>query len=580
MVLPPELVDSLNQIYFLHLLVNDKGKVVPPGKSVLSMLMHANFRLQQESDKHADLVERVKEAAHKAFWREVSSSCTALRGFIKRRVQATEVLSSPMPFVQLPRLRRLNSDIHEALEPLFPPNHRILVTLAAPPPPTSSPLLSTVNLLKEVLIALRERCAPIRDEQVDALLSTISFPPTAVQRPRTASPDGSSSELQISPLAQFVIDNIRAILSVAEDMKSDLNNFVLGSMTEEQLMDVLSTEVESREREFILHLWGGKEEIRDLWLSWSQETSRQHKVSEFVNYKWIDRLLKALEADKPVICFPPKHMSTMQDGTSQPVPNNLPPQFFFVVPTLVYLQNYLQAVIITASLQILARPPHSTVNSSYPSIPPSNDADLRRDFAQHVWTLLKAEIDADSIDNPSFDGSPTTTTSNNIPEIKLINLADEVVRARRVLGGRSLNPDEEKQLRDSVDRTLRTSDPVFMVLRKRLFNALEDKLLHAIGKAEQDARSSTKPAIPERMQTGRTLSMGSQKKMGGIDTTRITSASNPLLKALLGDSQDGKTDLRFNVMGFEHAVLKDAIAEAYRKLSRCIFWTVCVWGTT
>src|SRR5260221_9894653 len=72
MALPTELVDSLNQTYFLHLLVNDKDKVVPPGKSVLSMLMHSNFRLGQESDKQPDLVERVTEAAHKAFWKEVS----------------------------------------------------------------------------------------------------------------------------------------------------------------------------------------------------------------------------------------------------------------------------------------------------------------------------------------------------------------------------------------------------------------------------------------------------------------------------------------------------------------------------
>jgi len=72
MALPTELVDSLNQTYFLHLLVNDKDKIVPPGKSVISMLMHSNFRLGQGSDKQADLVERVTEAAHKAFWKEVS----------------------------------------------------------------------------------------------------------------------------------------------------------------------------------------------------------------------------------------------------------------------------------------------------------------------------------------------------------------------------------------------------------------------------------------------------------------------------------------------------------------------------
>jgi len=76
-LLPAELVETLNQTYFLHFLVNDKEKVVPPGKSVLSMMLHANLRLPQEDvkdgdSKHAALVERVQEAAHKAFWREVS----------------------------------------------------------------------------------------------------------------------------------------------------------------------------------------------------------------------------------------------------------------------------------------------------------------------------------------------------------------------------------------------------------------------------------------------------------------------------------------------------------------------------
>lgn len=71
---------SVNQTYFLHLLVNDREKVVPPGKSLLSMMIHANFRLPQddnrddEKDPHAALVHRVKEAAHKAFWREVCVS--------------------------------------------------------------------------------------------------------------------------------------------------------------------------------------------------------------------------------------------------------------------------------------------------------------------------------------------------------------------------------------------------------------------------------------------------------------------------------------------------------------------------
>ncbi len=75
-MLPGEIVEALNQTYFLHLLVNDKEKVVPPGKSVLSMMLHANLRLPQGDVEEGDatLLERVQEAAHKAFWREVSST--------------------------------------------------------------------------------------------------------------------------------------------------------------------------------------------------------------------------------------------------------------------------------------------------------------------------------------------------------------------------------------------------------------------------------------------------------------------------------------------------------------------------
>lgn len=452
-------------------------------------------------------------------------------------------------------------DLHEALESLFPPNHPTLVTLAAPPSPTSSPLLSTVNLLMEILTTLRERCAPIRDEQIDALLSTLVFPPAVVQRPITTLSEGRLPEPQISPLAQFVIDNIRAILSLAADMKSDLNNFILGSMTEEQLMDVLSDEVKSREREFVLNIWG-KDEMHVLWLSWSKELPRQDKATEYTNYRWVDRLFKALEADKPVFCGAP-------NTTTQSVANNVHPHLFFVIPALVHIQNYLQAVIITAALQILARPPHSTPKSSTVSSSsgtPANDNDLRRDFVQHIWNLLKIEIDADTVDSPSFDGRPIGPAK--FPETKVINLADEVVHARRASSAGLLDPAEEKRLRDTVDRTLRTSDPVFLVLRKRLFDALEDKLLYSIGSSQQDLLRST---IPERMQTGRSLPTGSQKKVVGI----ITSRKSSRLKEILGGA---KTGVRFEVLGFEHIVLRNAVADAYEKLARCMIWTEYVWG--
>lgn len=76
-VLPVELMEALNQTYFLHLLLTDPGSVIPPGKSLLSMLIHANFvpggneAEGKAKDAHEAIADRVKEVAHRAFWAEV-----------------------------------------------------------------------------------------------------------------------------------------------------------------------------------------------------------------------------------------------------------------------------------------------------------------------------------------------------------------------------------------------------------------------------------------------------------------------------------------------------------------------------
>lgn len=68
--LPLELLDSLNQTYFLHLLVNDPEKVLPPGKSLLSVLSKPHARESRDTELPT-LQEKVEEVIHKAFWDEV-----------------------------------------------------------------------------------------------------------------------------------------------------------------------------------------------------------------------------------------------------------------------------------------------------------------------------------------------------------------------------------------------------------------------------------------------------------------------------------------------------------------------------
>lgn len=74
-VLPVELVQILNQAYFLHLLATDPAKVVPPGKSLLSMMTSAHIGGQQSSkDQTAALHDKVAQVVDTAFWNGVCSS--------------------------------------------------------------------------------------------------------------------------------------------------------------------------------------------------------------------------------------------------------------------------------------------------------------------------------------------------------------------------------------------------------------------------------------------------------------------------------------------------------------------------
>ncbi|KAF9529390.1 hypothetical protein CPB83DRAFT_789917 [Crepidotus variabilis] len=559
-LLPAEIVESIQHTYFLHLLVNDPNKVVPAGKSVLSMMQHADFRLPEDQaekkDEETALLERVKDAAHKAFWTE-----------------ALEVLSSPIPSVQIPRLKRLHLDLLEALTPLFPPNHMVLLTLAAPPPPTTSPLLSTVSVLTHILSALRQRCAPIRDTQIDVLLASASLPPTLLP---AAPSQQESSDPQISPLSQFVVDNVKAILSLAEDMKADLNNFILGSMTEDQLHSILSSTVKSRERETVLQLWDGQDSVRSSWRSWLAEGHRQ-PFPQAGSRKWIDRLLKALESDQAVFCVPPSALDLVPDGTT-PVPdvqpndsevviNKLPPQLFYLTPALLYLQNYLQAITITAALRLLSRPAHQAPNAAN-----STSSDL----AHRVWALLFAEVESD---DPHYS------------DTKVINLADEVIRARQQsnssissssslqssappIGG-SISPEEEARIRASVDRTLRSTDPVFLLLRKRLLDALEIRLLADVGvdggRFNHDSFTATvhnSHSIPTKMQTGRDLSSNGSNRAG----------KRPKLGTHIPSQNLDVVVPAFNVQGFDDPILEQAISIVYRKLIDSIVWTESVWG--
>lgn len=74
--LPLHLVEALNEAYFLHFLANDPDKVIPPGKSLLSMMTGSrnapdSFENDQQARAESLIRDRVEKAVHNAFWTEV-----------------------------------------------------------------------------------------------------------------------------------------------------------------------------------------------------------------------------------------------------------------------------------------------------------------------------------------------------------------------------------------------------------------------------------------------------------------------------------------------------------------------------
>ncbi|KAG1815917.1 uncharacterized protein BJ212DRAFT_1355445 [Suillus subaureus] len=498
-LLPLELVEILNRTYFHHLLATDPKRVVPPGRSLVSMLS-ASPKESKDAEKPT-LHDKVEVLVHKAFWDE-----------------AIDSLSNPEPSCQIPRIKSLYQDLLIALTPLLPSQNPVITTLSSPLPPTSSPLDSAIMHLREVVISLRKRCAPVQDEELDDLLRSLDEPPPRSSRPIS--------------LATLVVDTVKSILRISDIMKEQLSQFVLGSMTEQQLQSTISKQAKTKERKDILDIWKSWR-IEFSWLVWFENYQPSFQVNGVAaesQLKWVMRLVQALGSSTPLSCQLPTR-------EPQSIENSLPPIFFFSAPALLEIQNYLQALVIAASLRTLIRVPQGAQASDATS------------FMERLWILLKAEI----IEEP---GSGDT---------KLVHLADEVVRARQ-LDGVILSGEEETRLRAAVARTLNHNDPVFVLLQKRILKALADALGHQRSESRQ-ARAHTGPS---RMQTG-------QHGKHAEKRARMTIVLNPEeFDAAYGAETPQLTIGR--VQGFEDEHLRKVVEEVFVKVDECIRWVEGIWS--
>ncbi|KAM6502212.1 hypothetical protein JOM56_002189 [Amanita muscaria] len=539
--LPLELVDALNQTYFLHLLANEPDKVIPPGKSLLSMLAHSHIAgdKPESTARMEDLEDRIKEAAHKAFWDE-----------------AFETLSSPEPSVQLKRLRVLYNDLKDTLAPLFPLNHPTMQTLSSPLAPTTSPLHSAASLLKEVLVAVKQRCAPARDQAVNELLHLLTEIPT-----HSALTDPSSLHKRREAVVNVILKVIQSTLTFSEVMKEDVNQFVLGAMSEAQIESVVRQQAKARERELVLKLWSapgtsGQHVIRERWHSWVEQVDTDATLDGGqMKGKWKLRLLQALQHTASVSCvvIPSKSFASaagpaVNGDHLSTSPNALPPQFLFTVPKLVSVQNYMQALVITAALRSLFRvPAHSNIFASPPVATATN-------FSQRVWTILAGEIEA----------TQAVHRPDDIEETKITHLVDELIMARRAIT--ELGVEEEQHLRAAADNLLRPEDPVYLLLHRRLVTVLRERLFAS--PVDIDNRN----LIPEKMKTGKDMPHDRAGKRLRLDVNRATSSESVLM---------GRTRTGMSVptpKGFEDPVLALEVNRLFSRLLSCVVWVEEVWG--
>ena len=441
-----------------------------------------------------------------------------------------ESLSSQIPSIQIPRLKRLYEDLHVVLVPLLPSGHPVLVTLSSPLSPTSAPLRSAVAHLREVLDSLKQRCAPVRDSTITALIQRIEDPPTV-------------------DLPRIIVETIRDTLKFAEVMKEDLSQFVLGSMGETQLRGVIRAQAQDREHGLVTKLWG-VERISSLWKVWLDTLDATTSLGQLPashERKWILRLVQALGSNSAVSCSVPVP-SPPSDSPSQPAssPNQLPPPFFLVAPTLLRIQNYFQALVIAATLRSLVRLPPPAPTSP-PSASPETPSPAE-DFMQRIWTLLTDEVDHES------------------GETKLVNLADEIIRVRGLVGG-AIEEDEEKKLRAAVDRTLQLTDPVFQLLQKRLLRAIAERLLTSTS-GDAEAQSSGITAGPSHLQSGRAVRSSKKPdfKLGlpGVEVRNARPKQPDTITAI-------------TVKGFDDAVLSVAVNKELERLRSCLEWTEEIW---
>ncbi|GAA5866388.1 hypothetical protein JCM8547_000762 [Rhodosporidiobolus lusitaniae] len=365
--------------------------------------------------------------------------------------------------------------------------------------------------LRKTVELLSRLCAPARDDDtrsiLSSLLSTSSSPP---------------NPSDLVPL-------VRRTLSLAWDMAADHARFRRAAASalasEEDVKIAVKEEGWSRERKAVKGIYGGEKEVKRETVKWVRETGcarvgggegEEGVLREAVVEALVETLFSPSAVALPPMP-PSAHPAAAPPNSVTPTStsNTLPPILLVPSQLLFTLQNRFQALVILACLVALL-PPTSSVSS--PSAAGSRIETEDR-LVGRLWAILSSEIPSPAPFPPAPSSSssdflapfPPSSTPSDAGDggTRLLHLADEVLTHMRNVSPSSsaeAGEAEEKRIRASVERILRTEDPVFRLLAGRLRGAVKGALLEAVSSSpSSSSAATTAEALPAHLRTGRSL---------------------------------------------------------------------------
>lgn len=423
----------------------------------------------------------------------------------------------------------------------------------------------------------------MRDEALDRVLASLHNNPVQSQAQVSTDAEDIATSSRES-MARAIVNATRSLLDIIAQMQTDLKAFMLASIPDSDLRSTLRETASEGEREAVLKLYGGEERVKTQWREWVLTADNSQEGNKWT---WIRRLVDAFGADVPVACSLPS--SSRDEQTSDSSINSsettdqrkhlLPPPFLFSIPDLVRVQNYTQALIITAVLRTLI-----PMSSRSPNPHSQETDDGQKSFTERILTLLAQEIDTSDTD-----------ANGNSDSTKLAHLTEEVIRERQRIatsthssslhsppvppsltkeGVSSHNPepdDEVERMRMAVSGLLRSDAGAFKLLRSRLLAALPDAIISSL-------TTSTVPSVPTVMRTGTAGERPGKRPRLGSPPLHIDVRSSA---GQSGEMEDKIEVADVRVKGFEgDRALQDALKEIVKDLVRELNWIREVWGVS